>query len=317
MWAFPFSFCVLLVAMEKLEQYRESPNARQHVVGAACLMAFFIPLAPQTGAAYHEAAKLHPYHYIQNWAWYEWLGLLAPAALFWWFSRIARARQWTRLERVCRALILYDLIYFAAALVVDLPARFESLARLQPLRSLHVLYMLMFVVMGGLLGEFVLKNKVWRWLALFVTLGAGMFFAQRELFPASAQVEWPGRAQQNPWKQAFMWVSDNTPIDAVFALDPGYLHIDGEDETGFRCLAERSRLADAIKDNGVVSMFPPLADEWWTQVQAQSPWKNFRVEDFVRLKSKFGVSWVVVQQPGVAGLDCAYENRAVKVCKVP
>jgi hypothetical protein len=29
------------------------------------------------------------------------------------------------------------------------------------------------------------------------------------------------------------------------------------------------------------------------------------------------VDWVVVQQPGVAGLDCAYQNAAVQVCRVP
>jgi len=35
------------------------------------------------------------------------------------------------------------------------------------------------------------------------------------------------------------------------------------------------------------------------------------------LKQKYGVDWVVVQQPGVAGLDCAYQNAAVQVCRVP
>jgi hypothetical protein len=95
------------------------------------------------------------------------------------------------------------------------------------------------------------------------------------------------------------------------------MEIAGEDETGFRCLAERSRLADGVKDNGVVSMFPPLAEEWWAQVQGQTPWKNFRSEDFSRLKNKYGVSWVVVQQPEVVGLDCVYQNKAVRVCRLP
>jgi len=95
------------------------------------------------------------------------------------------------------------------------------------------------------------------------------------------------------------------------------MHIHGEDEVGFRCLAQRSRLADAVKDNGVVSMFPLLADEWWTQVQAQTPWKSFRTEDFQRLKKTYGASWVVVQQPGVGGLDCVYQNDAVRVCRIP
>jgi hypothetical protein len=218
---------------------------------------------------------------------------------------------------VCRALVVYDLVYFFAALVVDLPVRFESLARLQPLRSLHLLYMLLFLIMGGLLGEFVLKNRVWRWLTLFVPLGVGMFIAQRDLFPASAHIEWPGVAPKNEWAQAFVWVRDNTPVDAVFALDPDFMQLPGEDTIGFRCLAERSRLADLSKDSGAVSMFPPLAEDWWTEVQAQTPWKSFHAEDFLRLRNRYGVNWVVVQQPGVAGLDCAYQNAAVRVCRIP
>jgi hypothetical protein len=150
-----------------------------------------------------------------------------------------------------------------------------------------------------------------------VPLSVGMFFAQRSLFPASAHVEWPGAAPRNPWAQAFVWIRQNTTTEALFALDPEYMHVAGEDEIGFRCLAERSRLADGVKDNGVVSMFPPLAEEWWSQVQAQTPWKNFQSGDFSRLKSRYGVSWVVVQQPGVAGLDCLYQNSALQVCRIP
>jgi hypothetical protein len=310
MWTFPFSFCVLLLVMDKFEG-----RWKRTTTGLAGLL-WWMPLAPAASPAYHEAAKLHANHYIQNWEWYEWLGIVAPLLLFWWFGRAARRRQWFTLERLSRAFVVYGLIFLVAALVVDLPARFESLARLQPLRSLHLLYIVMFVVMGGFLGEHVLKNRVWRWLLLFIPLTGGMFLAQRSLFPASAQVEWPGAAPRNPWAQAFVWIRQNTPADAVFALDPQYMHLAGEDEIGFRCLAERSRLADAIKDNGVVSMFPPLAEEWWAQVQAQTPWKNFQAHDFARLKSRYGVSWVVVQQPGIAGIDCPYQNAAVRVCQL-
>jgi len=237
--------------------------------------------------------------------------------LFWWFGRVARNLQWRRLELVCRALIVYDLIYFSAALVVDLPARFESLARLQPLRSLHLLYMLLFLIMGGFLGGYVLRNRIWRWLALFMPLGMGMFVAQRAIFPASAHLEWPWAAPKNEWAQAFIWARENTPVDAVFALAPDFMQLRGEDTIGFRCLAQRSRLADESKDSGAVSMFPPLAEEWWAQVQAQTPWKNFRLEDFVRLKNKYKADWVAVQQPGVAGLDCPYQNGVVRVCRIP
>ena len=114
-----------------------------------------------------------------------------------------------------------------------------------------------------------------------------------------------------------MWIRQNTPVDAVFAIDPDHMHIPGEDEIGFRCLAQRSRLADAVKDDGAVSMFPALVDRWRAQVQAQTPWKDFGLADFVRLKNTYGVKWVVLQQPGVEGLSCVYENGTVKVCRIP
>jgi hypothetical protein len=219
--------------------------------------------------------------------------------------------------RVSRAVVVYGLIYLAGALVVDLPARFESLARLQPLRSLHFEYIMMFMILGAFLAEFVLRDQVWRWLILFIPLSAGMFAAQRVLFPESEQVEWPWAAPRNPWAQAFVWIRQNTPVNGVFALDPETMGIAGEDENGFRCRAQRSRLADDVKDNGVVSMFPPLAEEWWAQVQAQTPWRSLKADDFSRLKSKYGANWAVLQQPGVAGLNCVYENRAVRVCRIP
>jgi len=316
MWVFPFSFCILLMVLDRVEPYWKAAAPSPVPTGLAALW-LWIPLAPAASAAYNEAAKRHAYHYIQHWTWYELLGAVAPLALFWWFARVGRSRSWTELERVSRAFVIYGAIYLVAAVIVDLPARFEALARLQPLRSLHFLYIVMFVAIGGLLGEYVLRDHVWRWLLLFVPLSFGMFAAQRALFPDSAHVECPGEAPRNPWSQAFVWVRHNTPVNAVFALDPDYMDIAGEDEIGFRCLAERSQLADSVKDNGVVSMFPKLAEEWWAQVQAQSPWKSFGVKEFERLKAKYGADWVIVQQPGVAGLDCEYQNRVVKVCRIP
>ncbi|MGD0989913.1 MAG: hypothetical protein ABR874_19030 [Candidatus Sulfotelmatobacter sp.] len=315
MWVFPFSFCILFLVMEKWRILSEGAEALS--AAASALMWMGIAFAPNATSAYHEAAKRHAFHYIQKWAWYELVGAVAPLVLFWWFARIARGREWRAAERVSRAFVLYGLIYLLGALVVDLPARLEAFARIQPMRSLHSLYIVMFVMIGGLLGEYVLRAHLWRWLVLFVSLGAGMFLAQRSLFAASAHVEWPGAAARNPWAQGFAWIRDNTPVDAVFAIDPYYMDIAGEDEVGFRCLAERSRLADGVKDNGVVSMFPPLAEDWWGQVQDQSPWKSFGLRDFSRLKEKYGVNWIVVQQGQGGALDCAYQNAAVRVCRLP
>jgi hypothetical protein len=317
MWMYPFSFCALLVVLRQLESGRGAQLTSEKVaLVSSCLLLQF-PLNPRTTRAYHEAARRHGFHYIQNWAWYEILGLVAPVALFWWFDRIGQRKNWINVQRLCRALILYDVVYIVAALIIDLPARFEALARFQPLRNLHLLYMLMLVIAGGMLGEFVLKNRVWRWLALFLPLSTAMFAAQRTLFPVSAIVEWPGAAPKNPWAQAFLWIRENTPESAIFALDPDYMHIRGEEEIGFRCLAQRSRMADDVKDNGVVSMFPQLAEEWWTQVEAQRPGRSLSLENLEQLKARYGVYWIVTQQPGVAGLVCPYQNAVARVCRLP
>jgi len=313
MWFFPFSLGVLLIAMER----REGGWTGKNLLAPAALT--LIPIAPAPSRVYEEVARMHPYFYIQNWTWYEWAGIAAPWFLFWWFARLARARRWDAGERLCRALLIYGFAYGIAALVFDLPHRFETLARLQPLRSLHLEYIILFLFIGGFAGEYILQRHAWRWflLLLLLPLCAGMFFAQRSLFAASEHIEWPGSTPRNAWSQAFLWIRGNTPNDAVFALDPKYMGIDGEDEIGFRCLAERSRMADWVKDNGVVSMFPGLADEWWNQVQALANWRDFRLENFQALRNKYGVSWVVVQQPGIAGLECEFQNAAVKVCRVP
>src|SRR4029077_5031592 len=147
-------------------------------------------------------------------------------------------------------------------------------------------------------------------------LCAGMFIAQRALFPATAHIEWPWAAAKNEWEQAFLWIRHNTPTNAVFAIDPFYLGIPGEDTIGFRALSERSRLADAYKDSGAVSMFPPLADEWWEQFQAQKDWKHFTQAEFLSLREKYGVNWAVLELQETVGLSCPYRNQAVAVCRI-
>ncbi|MDP9160067.1 MAG: hypothetical protein M3O09_07540 [Acidobacteriota bacterium] len=303
---FVLSFCLLLIVMGS-----ERSSSLQ-LAAISPLGFLFDPPSP----AYHEALNSHSYFLLLRWEWYEWLGIIAPIILLWGLSRLARGnKQWT-LELLCRALVIYGSIYFIGALIVAIPARLEGLSRLQPLRSLYLLYVLLVLIGGGLLGQYVLKTRVWKWLALFLPLCAGMCFAQRALFPASSHIEWPGTAPRNQWAQAFLWIRDNTPVNAFFALDPFHMRIPGEDMHGFRVMAERSMLADAVKDSGAVSMFPPLAEKWLEQVQAQSDWKEFQIPDFQRLHARYGVDWVVLQQPGISGLQCPYQNSAVVVCRI-
>ena len=306
MSAFILSYCAVLLCSKEFDR---------RFASLGLLLPFGISF-DMPSPAYHQVALSHSYFYLLRWHWYEWLGIAAPLALLWWFGWIARSRQLRNLDLLCKALIVYELVYLMAAVVLSIPARFESLARLQPMRSLYLLYVLFFLSAGGLLGEYVLKNRIWRWAALFVPLCMGMFLAQRALFPASAHVEWPGAVSRNQWVQSFEWIRINTPRDAVFALDPFHLYIPGEDQNGFRAIAQRSMLADAVKDAGAVTMFPPMADEWLRQVQAQNGWSTFQSQDFRRLRAEYGVNWVVLQQPGTAAMDCPYQNAALMVCRV-
>ncbi|MFI5102359.1 MAG: hypothetical protein ACHP9V_03205 [Terriglobales bacterium] len=306
MASFAIAFCVWLSVLRRY---------RPRVLGFAALLPFGLTLDPPP-PAYHEVALRQPYFYILRWEWYEWLGVIGPLVLFWWFARLGQRRGMTNLELVSRAMVPFILAGLAAALVLGIPARFEALARLEPLRCLALCYMLLVVIGGGLLGQHVLQNRAWRWLVLFVPLSLGMYFAQRQLFPASAHVEWPWAQPRNQWARAFEWIHGNTPVDAIFALNPRHMDLPGEDENGFRARAERSMLADLVKDKGACSMFPLLSVKWLEQVEDQKNWTQFGKEDFERLRQKYGVSWVVVEQPGPSGLECPYENAAVQVCRV-
>src|SRR5258708_24069904 len=264
----------------------------------------------------------HSYHF-QRWQWYEWLGLIGPVILFWTLAGFARRRKMNNLELVSRAVVPFVLVATAAAIVLSIPPRFEALARLEPLRCLALAYMLLIVIGGGLLGQYILHARIWRWLVGFVPLSLGVYFAQRALFPASTHIEWPWTPPRNQWAQAFEWIRGNTPVDALFALDSRHMELPGEDENGFRARAERRMLADLVKDKGACSMFPPLSVQWLEQVEDQKNWKHFHQEDFERLRRKYGVSWVVLEQPGLeerrsaaAAMECPYENSAVRVCRL-
>jgi len=306
MASFGILFCMWLILLERFHP---------RMLGFAAALPFGITFEPPP-AAYHEVALRQRSHFVLRWEWYEWLGALAPVLLFWWFGNFARRRGMKNLELVSRAMVPFVLVASVAAIGLGIPARFEALARLQPLRCLALCYTVLVVAGGGLLGQYVLQRRVWRWLVLFVPLSFGMYFAQRQVFPASAHIEWPWAQPRNPWAQAFEWIRRNTPVDALFALDPRHMELPREDENGFRARAQRSMLADLVKDKGAASMFPPLSVLWAEQIADQRNFEHFAKNDFERLRQNYGVSWVVVEQPGPAGLECPYENSAVRVCRI-
>jgi hypothetical protein len=100
-------------------------------------------------------------------------------------------------------------------------------------------------------------------------------------------------------------------------MDPNYLASPGEDYHSFRALAERSQLADMVKDPSVVTQVPQLGPAWERQVDATAGWHNFKLADFKRLKRDLGVDWVIVAYPAPAELACKWHNRGLSVCEIP
>jgi hypothetical protein len=318
MAAFGISFCFFLT-IALLEPFPHWLR-RWCGTGGGSWAAAFIPLGwvfdPPT-PAWRAALGTRNYFFLSRWTWYELLGAWAPLVLFWLLWRLARKRGEMLLARFALAVFLYGVFQLAVAvLMLGFPALIR-LAPLQPMRFLQLIYVFLALVVGCLLGKYLLKASLWRWAVFLVAFNAGMFVAQRLQYSNSDHLELPGQASANPWMQAFAWIRQNTPTDAYFALDPEYMAAPGEDYHSFRALAERSQLADYIKDTAVVTQVPELGEVWARQNQAQKGWSRFQLGDFERLKAKFGVGWVVVGYPAQVGLECEWHNGVISVCRIP
>ncbi len=254
---------------------------------------------------------------VYQWEWYEWLGAIAPLMLFWIVTSVARKRGETKLANFAMAIFVYGAFQLAVAMIILAPMSPIGLSTLEPMRFLHLIYVFMALVGGAYLGRYVLKARPWRWALFLLLANGGMLLAQRQLFPGSKHLELPSMQTANPWLQTFDWIQHNTPKDAYFALDPRYMEAPGEDFHSFRALAERSQLADAVKDTSVVTKVPELGPAWKQQVEAQEGWTHFQIADFERLKTEFGVNWVVVSYPQPVGLACDWHNGSLAVCRIP
>lgn len=267
-------------------------------------------------SAWMKALDTRNYYFLGRWTWYEWLGAIGPILILWAIARYARRRDRPAMASLAGCGAVFAVFQLAVACIVLLTPALIRLMPMQPMRYLHLVYILMAILGGGLIGEHLLRRSLWRWMVLFLPLTAGMYVAQRSLFPGTRNLELPGLAPRNPWLEAFAWVRGNTPVDAYFALDPYYMQLPDEDYHSFRALAKRSELADAVKDAAVATQVPELAPAWLQQTEAAEGWQHFQKQDFLRLQREFGVNWIVVGMQGVAGLNCPYKNQAVAVCKL-
>jgi hypothetical protein len=264
-----------------------------------------------------QALKTRSYDYLYQWTWYEWLGALAPLFLFWLLWRMAEKRGERLLARFALAVFAYGVFQQCVAMIMLAPACWVRLTPFQPMRYLQLVYFCMVLLAGCLLGKFLLRRNPWRWAVYLVVINGGMFAGQFAALRGNTHLELPEDRSTNHWLEAFAWIRSNTPVDAYFALDPYYLQAPGEDYHSFRALAERSQLADMVKDASVVTQIPELAPTWARQVAAEDGWSHFELNDFERLKAEFGVDWVLVSNPQTSGLPCPWHNSVLSVCRIP
>jgi hypothetical protein len=361
MACFGISFCAFLWWSLRASSIRPRNPAP---LAAALLVPLGWIFEPASDA-WRKAAATRSFYFLTRWEWYEWLGVFAPLVLICAFHYLLRHRFLLRgglgvaqrfqrcdgasqadralapeahLPQFVKALLYYSAFQTIVGLAIMLPPSLERLRPFEPMRYLHLLYLLFFLLVGGLLGQYVLGRHVYRWVLMFLPLAAGMFYAQRQMFAATAHIELPGAAPNNAWLQAFAWIRQNTPTDSLFALDPHYTQLPGEDHHGFRALAERSALADFDKDGGMAARVPRLAPRWLKEVTALDGWQKFQDADFVRLKTEFGVNWIVLSNTDLvianaAGFGslipdpmaviqrdpvftCPYVNRGILVCRL-
>ena len=314
MATFGISLCMFLFLKRPVAVIKPAEQFRHRTAVAAILPISWL-FAP-TSAAWRQAAATRSFYLLAQWQWYEWLGVLAPLALLWWFARIARGNGSGTMALLAERLVWFGVFQMLLGLAIMLPPGFERLRPFEPMRYLHLVYLFLFLLLGGLAGKYVLKTHVYRWVLLFAPLCFGMWFAQLQMFPSTEHLELPGAAQRNDWVKAFVWVRNNTPSSSLFAMDPRYMELPGEDYHGFRALAERSMLADDLKDAGMVSRVPALAGRWLTEVKAEDNWRSFQAADLKNLRTRFGVNWVLLSGSGVAGLKCPWKDDAVTVCRL-
>jgi len=313
------AYLLFLIAVMWLLDRRTTATRNQVPVLASfvAVLPTGFQLSPATGA-YHEALYSRDYYFLSTWSWYHWLGMLAPLAILAWFSRGKLRGTLHGFSRISFALIPFGLLAIAAAALLCSSTSLEMFIRLQPLRAFHVITLIFVLLLAGVMGEYLARDRPWVIAAVAIPLAAGMFVVGRQTYPNSPQIELPSTTSSNPWVNTLLWVRQNTPIDAVFAVDSRYFEDEVADVHGFRAVSERSALADYFKDGGVVSLFPGLADEWKQMSNATYGLNQFSAARFRTLKEEYPeVTWTVIHGSAPVGMTCPYQQRGYSVCRLP
>ena len=275
-------------------------------------------LSPGEAQPILAASLSRKYWFLREWEAWEIVGLLAPLLLLGalGLGRIPRAHSSATPQAKGLALagaIAIATVGAGSVLFIHTTDASHFLARLQPLRLLHPVYLLLLMLLGGCLFPALPRRVAW---GLSASAAIALVGMQWCTYPSSNYFELPGKASGNPWVRAFEWSARHTPVDAVFALDAHYTTLPGEDAQLFRAIAQRSQLPDAAKDGGISSVMTDLASHWKQASDAQTGLDQATdVERLTRLR-RLGASWIVLSSTSRTAFWCPYRNEAAKVCRL-
>jgi hypothetical protein len=283
--------------------------------------------APPETPALILAAHSRSYWFLGQWRWFELFGLAGPLAIL--TLILSRSQRTSTVANLCRAcLAIGGTAVLVALLFAHRDAATHLVARLQPLRSFLFVYQVMTLLLGVTMMQVILNARRRSRSAFaratlstlpavsLLLLAAIMFSAQRLTLAASAHLELPFTTPRNAWTQAFLWARDNTPVDAVFALDADYIDQPGEDAQTFRATARRSALPDFSKDGGEAAITPALAPLWLTGSLAQT---NLSADTDALRDARLlplHATWMILRSTAVTTHPCPYSNPIVKVCRL-
>jgi hypothetical protein len=331
MTAYAFAFILVLCVTRLRQRYLAYAILTLAALALAAALHIF---APTETPAVIAAEKSRYYWFLSQWQWFELLGLVGPLAVL--AALLLRFRKQSSpcndaAATLCGASIALGCIATLVALLFAHEAsRTHFVARMQPLRVYLLIYAIMTLLLGATLAQLALEGRqrlhstftrtalATAPVIIILALAATMFYVQRQTFPASEHIELPWLAQQNPnpWVRAFLWARDNTPPDALFALDTKYVNEDGEDAQTFRPIALRSALPDFSKDGGEAAIAPSLAAQWQQGANAQINLSN--ETDTLRDARllPLGVTWIVLHSAAPTAHPCPYNNGSIKVCRL-
>ena len=278
-------------------------------------------LSPAETATTRQIASTRGYWFPARWQWFEWAGAVAPCLLLLILGRWMRAKagagglQVQRIATVCTTTTL--LAVTLAILFARESATSLEFARLQPLRSLHLVFLAFLTCAGACLQQRLTSVRAKAvGLAACGVMASSSFLMQRSLYPDTPHLELPGRAPGNLWEEAFRWCRSNTPENALFALDARYIDQPGEDSHGFRAVALRSALPDGVKDAGIAAVLPALSPAWRAGVAATQDLDHLADDGRRERLNPLGVTWVVLPSSAETALPCPFHNGAVQVCRL-